>query len=225
MVSKWMWMSKAISGRTLKISKDSVATALENVVSTVETVDSILSDVTVKSEISTVKSEEHSPVRNLDNIDNIPAKNEGNTQSSEEVQKSNMEGMHKAVASKKNSVELSTSLVSQYESTSSEDEGQTSEKSTEKSTVQILSANVSLCADYDSLSSENDDSENGEPEQGKKTSVAKHGEVRTLGMSFDDVSHDNSVNVLEISEGGISGDVTEQDNKVKPQDGEAKGGN
>ncbi|VDI32017.1 calcineurin-binding protein cabin-1 [Mytilus galloprovincialis] len=81
--------------------KDSVATALENVVSTVETVDSILSDVTVKSEISTVKSKEHSPVRNLDNIDNIQAKNEDNTISSEEEQKCNMEGMHKAVASKK----------------------------------------------------------------------------------------------------------------------------
>ncbi|CAG2220465.1 CABIN1 [Mytilus edulis] len=170
--------------------KDSVATALENVVSTVETVDSILSDVTVKSEISTVKSEVHSPERNLDNMDNIPAKNEDNTLSSEEVQKSNMEGMHKAVASKKDSVALSTSLVSQYDSTSSEDEGQTSKR------VQKIN--------------KNDDSENGEPEQGKKTSAAKQGEVRTLGTLFDDVSHDHSVNVLEISEGGISGDVTEQ---------------
>ncbi|XP_063400740.1 calcineurin-binding protein cabin-1-like [Mytilus trossulus] len=198
--------------------KDSVATALENVVSTVETVDSILSDVTVKSEISTIKSEELSAgkdiVQHSDSIESIPAKDEDHSQTSEEEQKTDM---NKAVASKKDSVELATSLVSQYESTSSEDEGQTSEKSREKSTVQILSANVSLCADYDSLSSENEDIENEEQEQ-----VKKQGEVRTLGTSFDDVSHDNNVNVLEISEGGISGDVTEQDNKVKPQDGEAK---
>ncbi|CAC5395083.1 CABIN1 [Mytilus coruscus] len=276
--------------------KDSVATALENVVSTVETVDSILSDVSLKSEIPKVKSLEQSADKDIvkenqdiiqqsENINNIQARNEDksqpishiegkvdtdsgifshkgdsesqsdntiteidkktdvvmtnerkmplrpayDSQSSEEEQKSDMEGMNKSVTSEKGSVELSTSITSlcQYESTSSEDEGvgtvgKASEKSPEKSQVQILSANVSLCADYDSLSSENDDIENGEPEDDKNTSAVKKGDVRTLGTSFDDVSNGHNVNVLEISEGGISGDVTVQDNKVKPQNGKVQ---
>jgi hypothetical protein len=68
------------------------------------------------------------------------------------------------------------------------------------------------------LSSESEDTGSEENENSGKTEsieIKKEDEIKIVNKSFDDrnYSQNQSVNVLEISEGGISGDVTMQENK------------
>jgi len=138
--------------------------------------------------------------------------------SSEDEQKSGTDNSNKSDNTK---VEI---LCPEYESISSEDEGMADDqkvknkvKGAEEQEVHV-SANVSLCADYESLSSESEDTGSEENENSGKTEsieIKKEDEIKIVNKSFDDrnYSQNQSVNVLEISEGGISGDVTMQENK------------
>ena len=139
--------------------------------------------------------------------------------SSEDEQKSETDKSNKSDNTK---VEIS---CPEYESISSEDEGMADDqkvknkaKGAEEQEVHV-SANVSLCADYESLSSESEDTGSGENENSGKTEsieIKKEDEIKIVNKSFDDrnYSQNQSVNVLEISEGGISGDVAMQENKL-----------
>lgn len=139
--------------------------------------------------------------------------------SSEDEQISGTDNSNKSDGTK---VEI---LCPEYESISSEDEGiaddqkvKNKAKGAEQQLVHV-SANVSLCADYESLSSESEDTGSEKNENsGNKESIEikkEEDEIKIVNKSVHDgnYSQNQSVNVLEISEGGISGDVTMQENK------------
>lgn len=210
----------------------------------VETTENILSSVekelatTIKSEESTMQTD---TAVNKDSLSVKEVESSNSDFIKSEIKEENqleIENLHKgdnskevSMATEHSSTDLSqpeikiepsalknTSLgsICLYDSTSSEDE-EINEKKSQKAEGHGSSANLSLCADYESLSSESEGKASEESDKTEKNS-GKQEVVRTMGTSFDDLTHNPNVNVLEISVSGISGDVSEKDNKIKPQD-------